>query len=62
NKLNYRTIQIGLRNKAVEDYCKKWIISISDVTRHVEKIKDVVDAGDIQSAISHLPQERPYKI
>ncbi|EGT4452637.1 DUF4291 domain-containing protein, partial [Cronobacter sakazakii] len=48
--------------KAVEDYCKKWIISISDVTRHVEKIKDVVDAGDIQSAISHLPQERPYKI
>ncbi|EOL9027071.1 DUF4291 domain-containing protein [Cronobacter sakazakii] len=62
NKLNYRTIQIGLRNKAVEDYCKKWIINISDVTRHVEKIKDLVDAGNIQSAISHLPQERPYKI
>ncbi|EOC1289847.1 DUF4291 domain-containing protein [Cronobacter muytjensii] len=62
NKLNYRTIQIGLRNQAVEDYCKKWIINILDVTSHVEKMKEYIDAGDIQSAISLLPQERTYKI
>lgn len=62
NRLNYRTIQIGLRNQAVEDYCKKWITNISDVTSLVENIKGCIDAGDIHLAISLLPQERPYKI
>ena len=62
NRLNYRTIQIGLRNQAVEDYCKKWIANISDVTSLVKKIKGCIDTGDIHLAISLLPQERPYKI
>lgn len=60
--VSYRTIQIGLRNQAVEDYCKKWIANISDVTSLVEKIKGCIDAGDIHLAISLLPQELPYKI
>nr|WP_235047534.1 DUF4291 family protein [Cronobacter sakazakii] len=60
NKLNYRTIQIGLRNKAVEDYCKKWIIDIKDATPLVHKIHELVISNDINDARKLLPVEKIY--
>ena len=58
NKLNYRTIQIGLRNKAVDDYCGKWIVNITDVSDLASSIKKLVDLEKIDEARKSLPTER----
>jgi len=58
NKLNHRTIQIGLRAKSVEDYCEKWIIKVSEVTELASSIKKLVDLSKIDEANSLLPLER----
>ncbi|MDX7990262.1 DUF4291 domain-containing protein [Xenorhabdus sp. psl] len=42
NKLEQRTIQIGLRNKAVENYVNHWIIKIIDVTELAHEIHGLV--------------------
>jgi hypothetical protein len=60
NKLNYRTIQIGLRNKAVEDYCGKWIVNITDVSDLASSIKKLVDLEKIDEAKKLLPTEKEY--
>ncbi|KAB0878129.1 DUF4291 domain-containing protein [Cronobacter muytjensii] len=60
NKLNYRTIQIGLRNQAVENYCKKWIVDIQDVTPLAHTIHELVLTNDINSARKLLPVEKTY--
>lgn len=62
NKQNYRTIQIGLRNQAVANYCQKWIVNISDVTELAAKIHDLVENDRISEAIELLPEERVYDI
>ncbi|ELY2857453.1 DUF4291 domain-containing protein [Cronobacter dublinensis] len=59
NKLNY-PIQIGLRNQAVENYCKKWIIDIQDVIPLAHTIHEVVLTNDINSARKLLPVEKTY--
>ncbi|ALB61134.1 hypothetical protein AFK62_00740 [Cronobacter condimenti 1330] len=60
NKLNYRTIQIGLRNQAVEDYCRKWIIDIKDATPLAHRIHELVITNDINDARKLLPAEKIY--
>ncbi|MEQ4794570.1 DUF4291 family protein, partial [Klebsiella variicola subsp. variicola] len=60
NRLSYRTIQIGLRNQAVEKYCKEWIVNITDITDKVHKIDACIANGDLDTAYSLLPVEKPY--
>lgn len=60
NKLSYRTIQIGLRNQAVVDYCEKWIIKIEDMTTLSKEIHSLMNGGDVDKAIEMLPKEEPY--
>jgi len=60
NKLNYRTIQIGLRNKAVENYCRKFIYRITDITDTVSEIHSFIKAGRIDEAMKLLPKEVNY--
>ncbi|WP_200551296.1 DUF4291 domain-containing protein [Kosakonia sp. LAM2021] len=62
NKLDHRTIQIGLRNQAVADYCQKWIVNISDVTELAAKIHELVENDRISEALELLPEERIYDI
>ncbi|HEK1038612.1 TPA: DUF4291 domain-containing protein [Proteus mirabilis] len=60
NRLSYRTIQIGLRNQAVEKYCNEWIVNITDITDKVRKIDICITNGDLDTAYSLLPVEQPY--
>lgn len=62
NKLNYRTIQIGLRNQAVIDYCQKWIVNISDLTKDVRHIYKLIKSDNVSEAIGLLPKERVYDV
>lgn len=62
NKLPWRTIQIGLRNQAVVDYCQKWIVNITDVTERATDIHTLVNAGNIDDARRLLPEERIYTV
>ncbi|MBD2821566.1 DUF4291 domain-containing protein [Xenorhabdus sp. 42] len=60
NKLEQRTIQIGLRNKAVEDYVNHWIVNITDITELANEIDDQVKNNNLDMAKSLLPEERIY--
>jgi len=61
-KLNYRTIQIGLRDGAVNNYVNEWVLSISDVTNLAHDIHKLVCSNKIDEALSILPLEKEYKI
>jgi hypothetical protein len=60
NSLPERTIQIGIGGFAVEKYVNECIQQISDITELAHRIKALVDRGDIESAKSLLPDEKPY--
>lgn len=62
NKLNYRTIQIGLRNIAVQKYCTEWILNITDVTKLSQEIKLLIDSNKIENAEKLLPKENSYGV
>ena len=59
NPLDYRSIQIGLRNQAVINYVNEWIVNIEDINDFVKDLKKKRDSGE---DISHLlPTEIVYK-
>ncbi|MDQ9129354.1 DUF4291 domain-containing protein [Serratia fonticola] len=60
NKLNHRTIQIGLRNAAVENYINKWIVSITDITSLCHDIYLLIEENDISNAELLMPKESVY--
>ncbi|WP_024529720.1 DUF4291 domain-containing protein [Serratia fonticola] len=60
NKLNYRTIQVGLRGNAVEKYVQEWILNISDITHLAHDIHKLVLNGRIEEANFNLPKEIHY--
>ncbi|OTA17372.1 hypothetical protein Xvie_01224 [Xenorhabdus vietnamensis] len=60
NKLEQRTIQIGLRNKAVESYVNHWIVKITDVTELAHEIHELVKDNNWDKALSLLPEDRIY--
>lgn len=55
--LEYRSIQIGLRGKALENYAVKWIDSITDITETVHDIHQIIKAGRKSEAQNLLPKE-----
>ena len=58
NPLNYRSIQLGLRGKAVENYVKNWIVKIEDITEYVKDLNNKKQQGiDI---IPLLPNKVKY--
>ncbi|WP_338804666.1 DUF4291 domain-containing protein [Xenorhabdus griffiniae] len=60
NKLEQRTIQIGLRNQAVEHYVNQWIINIEDITSKAHRIHELVKMNKLDMAYDLLPEERIY--
>lgn len=60
NPLDYRSIQLGLRGKALDNYVHNWIVSIQDITDYVTELKQMINANE---DISHLlPKELKYPI
>lgn len=62
NKLDYRSIQIGLNGEAVERYARDWIVNITDVTRHAQQIKSEIVSGNFDGAHALLPRENRFEI
>jgi len=60
--LPYRTIQIGLSDKAVLKYINEWIVTINDITNDALMIKNLIDKDDIENAKKMIPVEKifPY--
>ena len=60
NNLDYRSIQLGLRGKAVHDYVNDWIVRITDITDYVKELNVLRKKGtDISD---RLPAERVYQL
>ena len=57
--LPYRSIQLGLRGKIVQDYVQDWIVRITDITEQVQMLNRRRNEGEDIAAL--LPQELPYQ-
>lgn len=62
NELPYRSIQIGLSGKAVEEYLSKWIIQIDDITESCKDIRQLIIDKKINKAKNLLPIEKTYPL
>ena len=60
NPLNYRSIQIGIRDEVLSLYVDHWIVSIEDITNYVLDLKNKVDLK--QDITLFLPKEEVYDI
>ena len=64
NKLDYRSIQIGLSGESVSKYVNEWIVKIEDITErcrqiHTAILNQRVSDSEIQTL---LPEERTYSV
>ncbi len=60
NPLEYRSLQLGLRGKAVYSYVNEWIVHIEDITDYVTDLREKKSTGvDI---LDLLPKERVYGV
>lgn len=58
NPLEYRSIQLGIRGKALYHYVNDWIVHIENITQYVNNLKGKRDMGiDISP---YIPQEKIY--
>jgi len=63
NKLDYRSIQIGLSGEAVSRYVKDWTVNITDITTDVIELKRLIDSKDARDEIVKLlPKEVPFQL
>ncbi len=62
DKLNYRSIQIGLSQEATHKYVKEWTVGITDITSLCTKISSLINNQRPSEAIELLPKEKPYQI
>jgi hypothetical protein len=66
-RLNYRSIQIGIRGSLAAEWIEKWIVSIEDVTERAKALRAALDAdSDISeqelAARGLVPEERPFHV
>lgn len=62
NKLEYRSIQIGLSGIAVEKYVHDWIVNITDITKMVHSTHYLLQTGQMDAAIEMIPVEEVYNV
>ncbi|MGN0437593.1 MAG: DUF4291 domain-containing protein [Lachnospiraceae bacterium] len=60
NPLEYRSIQLGIRGKYVQQYVNNWIVKIKDITEYVTTLKEKIDIGC--DVTLELPKEKEYRI
>ena len=60
NNLTYRSLQLGIRGKALYEYVNEWIIKITDITEYVQDLNEKrLNNEDISEL---LPREEIYHI
>ncbi|MCP1223145.1 DUF4291 domain-containing protein [Sebaldella sp. S0638] len=58
--MEYRAIQLGIKDKIVDSYVNNWIVHIEDITPMVRELKKMRDEGrDIKE---YLPVEKEFRI
>ena len=60
NNLPYRSLQLGLRGKALYEYVNDWIVNITDITEYVKELNYLRIAG--KSIDDRLSKEEVYLI
>ena len=58
SKQEWRSLQIGVSRRRIEDYTGSWIRGIEDLTPRVRKMHDLLRRGRTAEARRHLPTER----
>lgn len=58
-KLDYRSLQMGLSGVAVEKYVNDWIVSIKDITTFCQEVHALTDK-DLEKAKRMLPEEKVF--
>jgi len=61
-KLNHRSIQVGIGPGLAEEYARRWIVKIEDITPLVHQIRNLLDAGKASAAEALLPATRIYPV
>ncbi|KAK6208393.1 hypothetical protein LQW54_006874 [Pestalotiopsis sp. IQ-011] len=67
DRLEYRSIQIGIRGSVAAEWVEKWIVGIEDVTERARALKVALDADANISeeelvAQGLVPEERPFDV
>lgn len=62
SKLEYRSIQVGLRRTIIERYVQNWTVEIKDLTPLTKKLRELRKNGDYDRARKMLPPEKPYPV
>lgn len=60
NKLDYRSIQIGLSGEAVGRYVHEWIVEIQDISEDCKVLHSLIREGKIEEARQQIPKEMVY--
>ncbi len=60
NNLPNRSLQLGLRGKALSEYVNEWIVGITDITGYVKELNELRQTGN--SIDDMLPKEEVYLI
>ena len=60
NNLPYRSLQLGLRGSAVDEYVHDWIVNVTDITDYVNELYALRNNGEDIS--DRLPDEKVYRI
>jgi len=62
NKLEYRSIQIGISRFMIKEFNDEWIMEINDISHLVKKIYGLIKNGDKEKARLFLPKEKIYPL
>lgn len=60
NPLECRSIQIGIRGNALDNFINEWIVEIKDISENVNKLKSMLD--NKMDITDLLPNESVYSI
>jgi hypothetical protein len=62
NKLEYRSIQVGISRHLIHEYNREWIVEIKDYTALVTRLRSLCEAGRFEKAKDLLPKEKIYEL
>lgn len=62
NKLEYRSIQVGISRYLIEEFNEDWIVKIEDYSPLVKKILNLTKQGEFNKAKKLLPIEKIYPL
>jgi hypothetical protein len=62
NKLEYRSIQVGISKELINVYNDEWIVEIKDYSSLVKKILGLCQEGKFDKAKDLLPKEKVYEL